>query len=59
MKSKDIPNFEPLLETAEDNAVTDWDMNFVQDMMDRYKKYGDETYVSESQLEQLERIAGE
>ena len=52
-----IEEFETLLSDADDNIQTDWEINFVEDMFDRYKKYGREMYLSESQKEQLERIA--
>jgi hypothetical protein len=58
MQAKEIEDFEELLEAAELNAISDWDMEFAADMRSRYFKYKEETYVSENQLQHLERIAG-
>ncbi len=59
MKANQIENFYELVDDAMRNASTDWDMEFTQDMEDRYKKFGGETFVSNAQLEQLERIANQ
>ena len=53
-----IPDFEDILEQAECNASTDWEMSFVSDMKYRYSQYGSVTYVSDRQFDQLKRIAG-
>jgi len=53
----EIPSFSELLDAADSNASTDWEMGFISDMKDRYSQYGSDTYVSDKQLEQLERIA--
>ena len=57
MKAEDIEEFEELLNDAERWAFVEWDMNFVADIRDKYGQYGAHTYISEAQLEQLERIA--
>lgn len=57
MKAKDIDEFETLLDDAEGNANSDWEMSFTADMRERYEDYGGEMFVSEKQLEYLERIA--
>jgi len=54
----DASEFDELLADAENNATSDWDMNFVDDLRNRYDKYGKRMYLSERQLEILERIAG-
>ena len=54
----DASEFDELLADAENNATSDWDMNFVDDLRNRYDKYGERMYLSERQLEILERIAG-
>jgi hypothetical protein len=58
MKAEEIDDFDTLLETAEEQAEKDWDVNFVSDLRDKYEQYRDNLYVSDAQLEQLERIAG-
>ena len=58
MKAGDIDNYAYILEQAELNAKNDWEMDFVFDMMNKFDEYGDDTYVSEAQLERLEKIAG-
>jgi hypothetical protein len=59
MKAEDIDGFDELLEEAEANVdlARDWDCSFVSDMRDRYDRWGAGTFVSDAQLEQLERIA--
>jgi hypothetical protein len=58
MKAYEIDNFDELLDDAESQASTDWEMDFVNDMRDKYDQYSDEMFVSEAQLEKLEKIAG-
>ncbi len=58
MIASDIDNYADLLESAELNAKNDWEMGFVFDLMNKFDEYGDDTYVSEVQLEKLEKIAG-
>ena len=53
----DEDEFDRLLCDAESNAVSDWDVHFISDMRDRFTEYGDNMFLSDSQLEQLERIA--
>ena len=59
MLASEIKNFEELLETAEGNAVEDWDMEFVADIRTKFERHGGDAFISEKQLNQLERIAGE
>lgn len=51
--------FEDLLLNADQQASTDWEMSFVEDMRGRFEQYGMNTYISDKQLETLNRIAGE
>lgn len=44
---------------AELNAATDWDEQFLADLRSNFQRYGAHTYLSDAQLEQLERIANE
>lgn len=57
MKAHEIDNYEDLIEEAECEANSDWEMDFVSDLKDKYDQYGDNTYVSEAQLAKLEKIA--
>lgn len=53
----DTADFETLLNDASASAVSDFEIGFVNDMNERFQKYGDEMYLSTSQREALERIA--
>ncbi len=57
MKAEDIDGFGDLLAVAEQQASTDWDMGFVSELSDKYSEYGDNMFISDKQLAQLERIA--
>lgn len=57
MIAGDIDNYADILEQAELNAKNDWEMDFVFDLMNKFDEYGDDTFVSEAQLEKLEKIA--
>ena len=60
MKVKELPTdivFGDLLEAAEANAKTDFEMDFVEQMVDRYGEWGDEMFISEKQWETLAKIA--
>jgi hypothetical protein len=57
MTASEIDNFNDLLSQAEINAEDEWSLDFTGSMRMRYKKWGDDTYVSSKQLEQLERLA--
>jgi hypothetical protein len=54
----DIDEFETLLSDAEAGADSDWETDFVDDVRNRYDEHGERMYLSERQLEILERIAG-
>ena len=58
MKAIDIDGFDEILLEAENKASTDWEMSFVQQIRDKYDDYEDEMFVSDKQVEILERIAG-
>lgn len=49
--------FSALLGAAELNASNDWEEQFAADLRANFQRYGTRTYLSDSQLEQLERIA--
>lgn len=57
MQVADIEDFDEILEQAEANADSDWEIEFTTDMRSRYNQYGDRCFVSEKQIEHLERIA--
>ena len=53
----DLSEFESLLADAEANAETDWEMEFVSDINEKFEKYGDKMFISTKQIEILERIS--
>lgn len=55
----DDNEFEGLLESARMNAANDWEETFISDLMDKFEEYGKRMYLSDSQLEHLERIASD
>ena len=58
MQSFEIDGYEELLETADLQAKTRWEMDFVEDMKEKYEAYGENTFVSDAQLKKLDKIAG-
>ncbi|UXY55358.1 hypothetical protein [Pseudomonas tohonis] len=54
-----VEEFTALLCAAEVVAHGDWDEQFTADLRDNFKRYGPHTYLSDSQLQQLERIAAQ
>lgn len=52
-----IEEFTSLLGAAELNASTDWEERFTADLRANFERYGARTYLSDSQHENLERIA--
>lgn len=48
-----------LLEIARMNAANDWEENFVAGLIEKHKQFGMQMYLSDLQLEHLNRIAGE
>ena len=57
MKASEIDGFDELLDDAMAQASTQWEMNFIASITERYDQYGDDTLISEAQLETLEKIA--
>ena len=53
----DISEFEDLLDAAETNASTEWEMDFMFDLRERYKKYKNSMFLSPKQKETLENLA--
>lgn len=54
-----VEEFTSLLGAAELNASADWDERFAADLRTTFQRYGARTYLSDAQLEQLERIANQ
>ena len=49
-------NVAAVLGQAEEEASTDWEMEFVSSLADKHTQYGDDMLLSEKQYEVLERI---
>lgn len=49
--------FSDLLSEAEGEAHTQWAEQFTSDMRERYDEWGDEMFITDRQLEMLEKIA--
>lgn len=58
MKVEDYDDFEEVLAEAEINAVTPWEMDFVADLKEKYEEFKGKTFLSDKQVEVLEKIAG-
>ena len=56
---EDLNEYSELLEAAEVSAECDWEVDFVDGLIDKYRDFKGETYLSEKQLEILERIANQ
>lgn len=50
-------DFEELLSSAEAQARSEYEVDFVGDMRDKYTDYGDAMFLSEKQYNLLRRIA--
>lgn len=48
-----------LLKSADGNAASGWDRNFISDMISRFKTYGMGMHISTLQRHHLERIANQ
>jgi hypothetical protein len=57
MQVEEIDDFESVLTLAEDNANTEWEMDFVASVRDRFNDYADKCFISDKQLATLEKIA--
>lgn len=53
----DVDDFEELLEQAESFAVEDNEIEFVEDMQEKYEKWGAEMFLSDAQKSWLEKLA--
>ena len=52
-----VEDFEDLLSAAEAEAKTGWEMDFTADIREKFFLYAGEMFLSERQLELLEKIA--
>jgi hypothetical protein len=54
----DYERVREILRDAEPHAarLTDWEREFAEDMLERVRRYGDVTHVSEKQMEIINRI---
>ena len=52
-------DFAELLSDAQMSASTDWEVQFTEDMVKRFDEYGMDMFISQSQLENLERIVAQ
>ena len=46
-----------LLESVDDDNLTEWEIEFFNKTQDRYDEYGDRIQMSDKQMEMLRRIA--
>lgn len=53
----DFDEFEDAINEAESNAKSGRDMDFVDDLKQRFNQYGQRTNLSEAQYEWLKRLA--
>lgn len=49
----DIDDFEDMLDTAEGNAVSEWQINFVDSIRSKYQEFRGNMFLSEKQLDVL------
>lgn len=54
----DLEDFERLLRDAESQAKSEWEQGFVGDMNERYEEHGGSMFITDRQIETLERIVG-
>lgn len=57
MKAFEIDGFAEILEDAERFAESEAEMDFVAYLRDKFRKYDDNTFVSDKQLAWLKKIA--
>ena len=55
----DVKDFEQLLDDAENNSATKWEMDYVADLKERYDIYGKDTFINIAQLDKLREIANQ
>ena len=53
----DFQEFDDLLDQADEKVSTDWELEFMTDLRDRWEKFQGECFLSDAQKESLERIA--
>lgn len=51
--------FIDVLDEIENNAKSGWDMGFVDDLREKFEKYGADMFISERQVEQIHRLLGD
>ena len=60
-KAKEYADYDTLgdmLQQAEVNASSDWEIQFVTDMQTKFELYGDDMYMTDRQWNVLSRLAG-
>jgi len=55
----DEAEFGELVESARMSAANDWEEKFVAGIIDKFERFGRGMYLSDLQLEHLNRIAGD
>lgn len=53
-----IEDFSHILELANENAITEWDMEFVASMEVKFDQFGDNMFLSQKQHDVLMRLTG-
>lgn len=53
-----VTDFEELLETASSCAQSTWELNFVEDIAEKFEAYGRHMIISDAQIAKLEKIGG-
>lgn len=54
-----VEDFGLLLNDARMQASSDWEEGFIDDLLDRFERFGSAMSISDKQLEIIRRIAGE
>ena len=57
MQAKDVEFFEELIEQAQLNAKSGFEMDYMEDIRDKFVMFGLSMYVTEKQISLIERIA--
>lgn len=53
----DCSEFEDALDMAEQEAVSGWEMDFVDDLRERYEDWGERMFFSENRYKKLMQIS--
>lgn len=53
----DWKEFEEILNDAESNASTEWQIEFVSDIKEKFTRYRERMFLSQKQIEALSNIA--